>query len=218
VPLRSGSILLALAAAGACPSAAHAHPHVFVEARAEIVFDPDGTIAAIRHVWRFDEAFTAFAVEGLDVNGDGAFGTEELDSLAKVNMDSLSEFDFFTYVIAADEAQPLAMPVEYWLDYQGDRLTLFYTLPLAAPVPVDRPVTIQVFDPEFFVAFDYVRDTPVTLVGAPAGCDATFTPPGEMDVQTMLLLSQIPAEQRNIPPDLRDAVSAVASTIAVSCR
>ena len=48
-----------------------AHPHVWVTAKAEIVFAPDRKVTGVRHPWTFDEAYTAYVTQGLDKNGDG---------------------------------------------------------------------------------------------------------------------------------------------------
>ena len=196
---------------------ASAHPHVWVDAKAEIVFDGAGRISALRHIWQFDEGFTAFAVEGLDTDGDGQLSPAELDPLAKVNVDSLAEFGFFTFLGVGDEDEAFTPPQEYWLDFHGGRLTLFYTLPLAAPLTVAGEATVQVYDPEFFVDFQFVPDNPVALVDAPAECEAVYTPPGEIDVQTLVMLSQIPADQRELPPELRQATSVLANAITITC-
>ena len=207
-----------VAATLALVSPARAHPHVFVDAKAEIVFDDRGEIAALRHIWQFDAAFTAFAIQGLDENGDGALSDDELAPLAKVNVESLAEFGFFTYLTVDDVDQTFAPPSQYWLDFHGGRLTLFYTLPLVAPAAVHETATLEVFDPEYFVAFEYVRDAPVTLDAPPPGCVASYRPPGELDAATTAILSQIPADQRDLPPDLRQAASVLANVISVRCR
>jgi ABC-type uncharacterized transport system substrate-binding protein len=87
---------LALAALLATGSVAAAHPHVLVAAKAEVVFDGEGRIAPVRIIWQFDEAFTAFAVQGLDADNDGKLSDAELALLVKVNIESLREFGFFT--------------------------------------------------------------------------------------------------------------------------
>ncbi len=78
-------------------SEALAHPHVFVRARAEVVYDDKGEVVAINHDWQFDDAFSAFALQGLDTNGDGKYSREELAGLAKVNIDSMKEYGYFTF-------------------------------------------------------------------------------------------------------------------------
>jgi ABC-type uncharacterized transport system substrate-binding protein len=196
---------------------ASAHPHVFVDARAEIVFDPAGEITAVRHIWQFDEAFTAFAIQGLDANGDGKLSDDELAPLAKVNVDSLKEYDFFTWLREGKKKFPFVPPTEYWLEFHGGRLTLFYTLPLKAPVKIKGKATLEVFDPEYFVAFAFPKNKPVTLDGAPAGCAAAYHPPQELTAQTMAQLAAIPVDQHDLPPELQDAAAGLANLITIDC-
>ena len=70
--------LLIAAALCLVPALAQAHPHVWVDAAAEMLFDDKGRIAAIRHHWRFDEGFSAYALQGLDTDRDGKYSAEEL--------------------------------------------------------------------------------------------------------------------------------------------
>lgn len=62
-------ILPALAALavllGAVPVCAH--PHVWVTMKSEVVYGPDGKVKGIRHAWTFDDMFSAFAVQGIEI-------------------------------------------------------------------------------------------------------------------------------------------------------
>ncbi len=210
-------ILAGLVAAVASATPALAHPHVLVDAKTEIVFNGEGAISAVRNIWQFDEAFTAFAVQGLDANNDGKLSDAELAPLAKVNVDSLAEFDFFTFLTIGGKDQKFVPPTEYWLEFHDARLTLFYTLPVKKPVPLKGPATLEIFDPQYFVAFTLVKDNPVKLDGAPASCETSIRLPGELDPQTAAVLGAIPIDQRILPPALRQTVSALANIITVKC-
>ena len=108
-----------------------AHPHVWATVRSEIVFGANHQITGIRHAWTFDEFYTAMAVEGLDTNKDGVYSKEELEPLAKVNVKSLKDFDYFTFVHfdgEDDKLIKLKPPVDYWVDYDKSVLTLHFTL------------------------------------------------------------------------------------------
>ena len=198
-------------------TAVSAHPHVFVDAMATIVFDAEGRISAVSNVWEFDEAFTAFAVEGLDKNGDGKLSDAELAPLAKVNINSLKEYDYFTYLLAGQTKNVFVTPTKYHLEYHGNRLTLFFTLPLEQPVPVDGTATVEIFDPEYFVAFTFVKNHPVSLQGAPAGCTASYQPPHELDANTMADLAAIPMDQHDLPPDLLKVAVRLANLVKIAC-
>jgi ABC-type uncharacterized transport system substrate-binding protein len=209
--------LIVFAFAALVATVAEAHPHVFIDAKEEIVFDADGKMTAIRHIWQFDAAFTAFAVQGLDANGDGDLSDEELQPLAKVNVESLKDFYYFTRLKVNGERAPVDDPTEYWLDFHGGRLTLFYTLPLRKPVRPGPNTTLEVFDPEYFVAFDFIAEKPITLTDAPANCKAHYKPPKELDAQTATMLAAIPADQRDLPPELADVAASLGSQITVDC-
>jgi ABC-type uncharacterized transport system substrate-binding protein len=192
---------------------------VWVDAKAEIVWDDKGEITAIRHIWQFDPDFTAYATLNLDANNDGKLSEDELAPLAQTNMDALKEYDYFThlYVGADNKKVAFAKPAEYWLDFHNQRLTLFYTLPLAKPVAVHGPAMLEVGDPEYFVAISFVKDAEVHLENAPKGCTAAYQPPHELDTKTMNVLSQIPADQRDLPPDLVQAASLLSNVIHLRC-
>jgi ABC-type uncharacterized transport system substrate-binding protein len=141
------------------PTNGVAHPHVWAIVRSEILFGPDNKITGVRHAC-FDEFYTAMAIQGLDTNEDGVYSREELEPLAKVNVESLKEFGYFTFVRVTgdDKFLPLKPPVDYSLDYNDPVITLHFTLPLETPIdPGTKGVTIEVYDPSFFVAFGFAR-------------------------------------------------------------
>lgn len=162
-------------------SPASAHPHVWATVRSEIVFGPDHKIIGIRQAWTFDEFYTAMAIQGLDTNGDGVYSKEELAPLAKVNVESLHEFGYFTFVHFGDDNKPLPLkpPEDYWVEYQDPVSTLHFTLPLKTPLdPRPRSVAVDVYDPTFFVAFGFATKDPVKVSGALApGCKVELEKP-----------------------------------------
>jgi ABC-type uncharacterized transport system substrate-binding protein len=215
--LASRLAVAALALAGLAGAAA-AHPHVFVDVRTELVFDDKGQAAAVRHVWRFDDAFSAFASQGLDTDGDGTLTREELQPLAKVNVESLKEYDYFTFLSIGGKRAGFKIPTEYWLTFQDGYLTLFFTMPLVQPVKVPKEgLRIDVFDPTYFVDFTLVKDDPFLLVHNPPGCTLEVKPKGEPDAAAAAVLGQIPATEREIPSGLQAITRELANTIQVRC-
>ena len=164
------------------PSACFAHPHVWVTVRSEIVLSPDHHITAINQAWTFDEFYTAMAVEGLDTNKDGIYSKEELQPLAQVNVEGLKDFDYFTFVhFEGEDGKFLKLkpPIDYWAEYEKGALTLHLTLPLETPVDTHgKAVSVDVYDPSFFVAFGFAAENPVKLVGADiTACTAEVAQP-----------------------------------------
>lgn len=211
VALAAGTLLAAVGGAAA-------HPHVFVDARTQVVFDAEGKITAVRQIWRFDDAFSAFASQGLDKNGDGVLSVDELQPLAKVNVDSLKDYDYFTFLRVEGKRSGFKIPTEYWLQSSDGYLTLFYTLNLMQPVKPDaKGVTLDVFDPGYFVDFQFVEKDPVVLEKAPATCKAEIQRKGAPDAATAAILGQIPASERDLPPELKALTSGLANRITVRC-
>ena len=165
-----------------------AHPHVWVTMRTELVYAPDGRITGIRHAWSFDDMFSTFAIQGLDSKEKGKFTREELAPLAKVNVESLKEFDYFTYATADGKKVALTDPTaDYWLDYNDQVLTLNFTLPLKTPVKA-KELKIDIYDPTIFVDFSFDKQNPARLVGAPK-CKLDVQLPREMTFAEVKKLS-----------------------------
>lgn len=178
------SIIPLIALLSAPAGDALAHPHVWVSVRSEIQFRDD-KLAGVVHRWQFDEMYSAFAVEGLDVDGDGTYSRAELSELAKTNVEGLKEFSYFTRFQVEGVEQPLAEPTDYYLERADNGiLTLVFTLPLAAPVAVGTlETTMTVADDTFYVAFNYVDDQAVTLArGTANGCAAKILPPSPEEI------------------------------------
>ena len=179
---------LMLAAMAVRPAAAH--PHVFVNAKAEIVFAPDGSVQAIRHHWSFDEAYSAFITQGLDKNGDGKLTSDELAELAKINVESLPDVEFFTAAKLNGHKQEFGTPGEQVMSYENKVLTLVFTLPLKRPARA-RSFGIEIGDPTYFVAFNIV-DAPDAVVtkDAPQGCVVRVNRPPKLDDTTQKRLAE----------------------------
>jgi len=171
--LCSRFILTAVFVAGLAENAA-AHPHVWVSARAQVIFDAKGEIEAIRHAWTFDEMYSAFVTEGQEKDGQ-LMTTEELAPLAKTNVESLAEFDFFTYAKVANAKIEFGAPIDYSLEQREDkRVVLRFTLPLKTPASASKAFSFQVYDPTYFVAFEMEQQDPVGMAGAPKGCSVNL--------------------------------------------
>jgi ABC-type uncharacterized transport system substrate-binding protein len=209
-------VLVLLASLAVCPPAL-AHPHVFVEAATEILFDTQGRMTHVRHAWTFDRAFSAFAAQGLDKNGDGKLSDSELAPLAKTNVNSLAEYGFFTWLSIDKTRVKLDFPDKYFLRTSNGQLTLYFELPLSAPTRPGKTTTLEVFDPEYFVAFAFSTKEPITLFRAPQGCTARYHPPHPLDAAIVAKLSAIPADQRDLPPALRDAAVGLAHVMEITC-
>lgn len=174
---RHVSAALIAASALLAAGAALAHPHVQVSVKSVVMLDDAGEITAIRHAWTFDEAFSAFSTAGLDTNKDGRLDREELASLAQVNVESLSEYAYFTFLRKGKEASEFGAVKDYYLAHDGKALTLHFTLPVEKKKLPVKEARLEVYDPSFFVAFDFAKDAPVSVEGGKLACTASIKAP-----------------------------------------
>jgi ABC-type uncharacterized transport system substrate-binding protein len=194
---------------------AQAHPHVWVTMKSELVYGADGTVTGVRHAWTFDDMFSTFATQGLESKEKGKFTREELAPLAQVNVESLKEFDYFTVARANGKKAPLNGPVDYYLEFTDNLLTLHFMLPFKTPVKT-QSLDIEMFDPTWFVDFSFAEKDPVKLVGAPAECKISFARPGEASAAAAPKSQPGEAFFNNLDPSTNYGAQ-FANKIAVKC-
>ncbi len=164
--LGAGLLLLSLG------SPAAAHPHVWIDSKTTLLFDAEQRVAALEIVWRFDEFYSIYAIEGLDKNDDGVLEPAELQPLAKLNVTSLKDYRYFTYVRANGRDTAYGEVVDYGSRFEDGILSLRFVLPLKEPVdPRLAQLSFTSFDPSFYISIEPQPEAPVVLSGAvPEGC------------------------------------------------
>ncbi len=176
---------LALAAAPAL-----AHPHVWVTAKAQILFGPDGKIAAIRQAWTFDKMYSAYATQGLGRDGKRPT-TTQMAPLAESNIKSLAQAKYFTVAKTGPTFYEFGRPTDYSMDENAKKqVTLYFTLPLKTPVSAKKPFVYMVYDPTYFVDFEMAKGDPVTMKNAPSGCSISTLKPDPLNAIDAAKLSE----------------------------
>lgn len=194
--------------------AAQAHPHVWVAVRSEVVFSPEGKILGVRHAWEFDEMYSAFAVQGLGKDGKPP-SREELAPLAKTNVESLAEFDYFTFAKYNNAKAVFKPPQDVVLEANDKKIvTLRFFLPLETPVSAKKPFSFQVYDPTYYVSFGLEKQTPVKMAQAPSGCSLSLVEPAPLVASDNQKLSE--AFFQNMSPGADFGVK-LATRAVVAC-
>jgi ABC-type uncharacterized transport system substrate-binding protein len=157
---------------------ADAHPHMWVTMRSDVVFNDRAEITGIAIEWTFDDGYTEVALDGLDTNGDGVYSQSELDPLTQANLKSLKDYNYFVVPRADGKVVSISDPIEYGQIYSNGKLALHLSVPLASPVnPRTSQFLYKIYDPEFYIAMDYVQENPVGVIGnMPQGCHLEVKP------------------------------------------
>ena len=195
---------------------AMAHPHVWVTTQARVLFDQTGKVTAIRNTWVFDDMYSAFVTQGL-ADGDTLATKAQLAPLAKTNVESLAEFDYFTHAKAAGAKVAFDPPRDYELEERPDkRVVLSFTLPLQTPASAKKVFSMQIYDPTFFVDFEMEENTDkaIALAGAPSGCSASIAGANPLAAADTKKLSE--AFFQNLSPGADFGIK-LASRVIVAC-
>jgi ABC-type uncharacterized transport system substrate-binding protein len=171
------------------------HPHVWASMRSQLLVSEDGKITGVRVEWVLDKAYARDALDGLDANNDGIYEPEELARLTEENLKALADYNYFVVFRFNDEVQKngIAMDGNQTFNTADGRLTLTFTVPLEKPLdPKAGEVRLKVYDPEFFIDFEYESERPLLISRKlPEGCTAKLLPtPSDASIeQTRQLLS-----------------------------
>ena len=221
--MRSGrwaalTALVTLCWAAATP--AQAHPHAWIKMQSDIVFNDQGLISAVNVSWTFDDAYAKVALDGLDKNGDGVYDPSELEPLTRENLDSLKDYNYFTYVRYDGKPQAIGTPVDAGQIYSENKLQLHFQVPLVTPLdPTRGEFVLKTYDPEFYIAFDYDKDEPVSVIGnMPKTCQLVVKPvptDAQLD-QTRAMLATKGTDWK--PPEDEDFGSLFAQPVTIACQ
>ena len=154
----------------ALPLAAHAHPHVFADARLEVVAGPDGNIQELHNVWRFDEVFSSSVLMDFDKNTNLVLDRPELEEIGRTVLASLQEFGYYTTLSHDGRKIGVAKPDVINVDYKDGQILMFFAVKPAAPMPLKGKLTFGVYDPTLYASIDFPTDQDLVLMGDFKGC------------------------------------------------
>ena len=147
------------------PISALAHPHIFAEARLEVVAGADGTVSELRNVWRFDEMFSSSVILDFDKNTNLQLDPEELADVGQVVLESLEEFSYYTSITEDGKDVKVGKPDKINVDFKDGQLLMFFVLKPGETMPLKGKMTFGVYDPTMYAAMDFSTDDDLALIG-----------------------------------------------------
>jgi ABC-type uncharacterized transport system substrate-binding protein len=205
-----------LLAAGAGP--VFAHPHVWIDAKVEVILNDRNEATGIRIGWTYDDLYSLYVVGdmGLDPDWDGKLTPEEEARLSGFDMNWDPGFPGDTYALHGEVPLALSRPKDWTATYAEGKITSTHLRSFDAPVPLGaKPLLVQVYDPGYYVAYGIPFD-PVVTGGT--GCTAEVFVP-DLDAAEQELLAALSEYTPDI--DLEAEFPAVgakfAEEVRVSC-
>ncbi|MGD9913120.1 MAG: DUF1007 family protein [Rhizobiaceae bacterium] len=169
--MRGATTALGTAALLASTVPASVHPHVFAEARLDVVLTPEGTaVKSLRHLWRFDDVFSSTVLVEFDQNGDLKLDNSELTEVANTVYKSLADYDYFQVVTADGKDVAMKPPAELIANYEHDQLIILFESEPVQPIRLAGTLDFGVYDPTFYTAIDFLDDANMGVENLPAAC------------------------------------------------
>ena len=141
------------------------HPHIFAEARVEIVATDDGMLKELRNVWRFDDIFSSSVLMDFDKNSDLKLDHGELSEIADTIRESLGDYGYFTFITKDGASSEVAKPEIFNVDFKDNQLLVFFVARPKAPVKIGGSMTFGVYDPTLYTAIDFAKDEDMVVEG-----------------------------------------------------
>lgn len=210
------SLLLASALSLAAPLCARAHPHIFIDAEADITLGEDGDLAAISHVWTFDPLFSAWLVQGIDRDDAGRLDQSRLDEIARHDVGQLRGHGYYTEVIADGATVRFETSGAATMEEVNGRLQLRFDIVPMNPKQTYRETAISVFDPNYYTALSFSEADGFRVAGG-EGCAVTRQAPVPLPDSIRNRLAQLPANVHELPPELAAAIGGREGRLIISC-
>ena len=145
---------------------AFAHPHVWIDANAEFVFEDD-KITAIQVRWLFDDLFSMAVIDEFDQNHDTRFFGDENTAVRDNAFAALAEFSWLTHLRRNEELVSFAGATDFQADITDDRRVSYdFKLTLETPLdPMKDAISLSVYDAEYYIDVAYTQVDPVLFSG-----------------------------------------------------
>ena len=172
------AVLSSTFAAGlwAAAGPAAAHPHVWIDAAAELSV-ADGRLTASVVEWTLDPMLSAVLIHDYDADDDGRLDDAEQRSMGENAFADVADYGFFTHlrvdgdVIAVQQQGALAARID------GAQVIYRFSLEPLVPVsPVLQSVALAFYDESFYIEMTVTEDSFSLTGGEADGCLTTLGP------------------------------------------
>ncbi len=153
------------------------HPHVFIEAKMEVVLNSEGKFIELRHVWRFDELFSATVIIDYDANADGELDETEMLEVSKTVKESIAEYDFYTALRSGKDVIKFYEPEKLNAYMEEGQMIMFLSIEPEKPHDFTKaPLRISASDTSYYVAFEFSEEN-IEIKGKSDTCKTGVTIP-----------------------------------------
>ena len=161
--MRFASILI-FASAALLPGYAAAHPHIFINAKADIVADGN-VVSEIHNTWVFDEVFSSSVLLDFDKNGDSTLDQTELSAVGETVRKSMADYSYYTNLLLNGAVIPVSKPDVIHVGMSGGKITMDFAVKPAKPMPLKGKLIFGIYDETLYTAVDFAEDGDIRTSG-----------------------------------------------------
>ena len=152
------------------PTAAFAHPHMFIQTAIAILFNDAGFATGIRVTWTYD-SFTSLQIltdHGMEEDGNGQLSAGQIAELNGFDMTWQPGYQGDSFARLDQQALNLSGPRDWTLSYADGGISTTHVRDFDAPQDLrDHVLGISTYDPTYYGA---PRFLPIPVAGSGLGC------------------------------------------------
>jgi ABC-type uncharacterized transport system substrate-binding protein len=165
--MRALRLCLPLPVLACLASPVSGHPHIFVDAGLRLIHDAARRVVAVEVTWRYDELYSLLLAEdyGLDPDYDLHLTDAEIAATLGFDLNWSGGFEGGLVLRQGGETLEVGPPEPVSLRMlETGQFETTHRRPVSGAV-ARAPVEAQIYDPEFYIAFEMILD--VGVAGAP---------------------------------------------------
>ena len=167
----SWKIIICLLIGGLYTQSVTAHPHYWINLKADMILDDQGRLTAIRQHWAFDVYFSKMTVaDVVNEHGNKAIG---LRKMADQMIGNLASYQYFSVLKIDGKEIVLPRPSSYQLSENTQQessvleLEMHFDMTKAMTIK-DKRLVWSVFDPTYYIAMNYSEIDNISMKGESA--------------------------------------------------
>jgi len=140
-----------------------AHPHVWVDVKAELAVN-SGYLDGVWTEWTFDDAFSQLILADHDPAGTGKIDAQTSAAVKRGYFDNLRAYGYFTHLGLGTRVLEVPVPQKFVASVTPDqRVKYRFFLPLGVRLDAKTPFAVSFYDESFFTDMVFDKKSPVAL-------------------------------------------------------
>lgn len=180
-------------------SSADAHPHAWIDLETTAIFDVQGQFAGLAQTWLFGDFYSGYVLADIG-SDDRDVIVEGLRDVARRNILSLQEFNYFTVIEADGQEQAIETVEVFETGVINGRIYLTFETRLTEPVDARAQlIRHAVYDPTYYIEVLYKEGVRPALptTGAPICSVSLETPTPTFD--ELAYAASVDQDENNSP-------------------